>query len=134
MSVSKNPDACPVSILMSLLSGPWTMYILWVLCNRGPTRFGALKHLVEGISTKVLTERLRMLEAAEIIYRHYEPTVPPQVTYGLTERGQELIDVLHQLNTLAERWYGSEQPEHSNIQRERSIHTESSSMSNRESF
>lgn len=109
MSVSKNPDACPVNILMSLLSGPWTMYILWVLCNSGPTRFGALKHLVEGISTKVLTERLRMLEVAEIIYRHYEPTVPPQVTYGLTKRGQELIDVLHQLNVLAERWYGSEQ-------------------------
>ena len=111
MSVSKNPDACPVNILMSLLSGPWTMYILWVLCNSGPTRFGALKHLVEGISSKVLTERLRMLEAAEIIYRQYEPTVPPQVTYGLTERGQELIDVLHQLNALAERWYGSEQRE-----------------------
>ena len=109
MSVSKNPDACPISILMSLLSGPWTMYILWVLCNSGPTRFGALKRQVEGISTKVLTERLRMLEAAEIIYRYYEPTVPPQVTYGFTERGQELIDVLHQLNALAERWYGSEQ-------------------------
>ncbi|MBN3886513.1 MAG: helix-turn-helix domain-containing protein [Nostoc sp.] len=114
MSVSKNPDACPVSILMSLLSGPWTMYILWVLCNSGPTRFGALKRQVEGISTKVLTERLRMLEAAAIIYREYEPTVPPQVTYGLTERGQELIEILHQLNALAERWYGSEQQEHSN--------------------
>jgi DNA-binding HxlR family transcriptional regulator len=111
MSVSKNPDACPISILMSLLSGPWTMYILWVLCSSGPTRFGALKHLVTGISTKVLTQRLRMLETAEIIYRHYEPTVPPQVTYGLTERGQELIDVLHQLNALAERWYGSEERE-----------------------
>ncbi|MEH2323755.1 MAG: helix-turn-helix domain-containing protein [Nostoc sp.] len=117
MSVSKNPenpDACPVNILMCLLSGPWTMYILWVLCNSGPTRFGALKQLVEGISTKVLTERLRMLEAAEIIYRHYKPTVPPQVTYGLTERGQELIEILHQLNALAERWYGSAQREHSN--------------------
>lgn len=114
MSASTNPHACPISILMSLLTGPWTMYILWVLCNSGPTRFGVLKRQVEGISTKVLTERLRMLEAAEIIYRQYEPTVPPQVTYGLTERGQELIEILHQLNGLAERWYGSEQREHSN--------------------
>jgi DNA-binding HxlR family transcriptional regulator len=55
-----------------------------------------------------------MLEAAEIIYRQYEPTVPPQVTYGLTERGQELIEILHQLNVLAERWYGNEQKEHNN--------------------
>ncbi|MCY7393219.1 MAG: winged helix-turn-helix transcriptional regulator [Leptolyngbyaceae cyanobacterium CAN_BIN12] len=37
-------------------------------------------------------------------YRH-EPTVPPQVTYGLTERGLELCDVLDQLNALAESWY-----------------------------
>ncbi|QMS91873.1 helix-turn-helix transcriptional regulator [Nostoc edaphicum CCNP1411] len=126
MSASKNPDACPISILMSLLSGPWTMYILWVLGNSGPTRFGALKRQVEGISTKMLTERLRMLEAAEIIYRQYEPTIPPQVTYGLTERGQELIDVLHQLNALAERWYGSEQQ--SECKLKKPMHSPSASL------
>jgi len=101
-----DPRPCPVSILMSVLSGPWTMYILWVLSTQGPTRFGALKRRVEGISTKVLTERLRMLEQEQILFRHYEPTVPPQVTYGLTERGQELVSVLDQLNELAGRWYG----------------------------
>ena len=96
---------CPVSTLMAVLSGPWTMYILWVLSTSGPTRFGALKRRIEGISTKVLTERLRMLEQEGILYRHYEPTVPPQVTYGLTERGQELVGILDQLNDLAQRWY-----------------------------
>jgi DNA-binding HxlR family transcriptional regulator len=85
------------------------MYILWVLSTQGATRFGALKRQVEGISTKVLTERLRMLEQEKIIYRHYEPTVPPQVTYGLTDRGQELVSVLDQLNELAERWYANPQ-------------------------
>lgn len=97
---------CPVSILMDLLSGPWTMYLLWVLATAGPTRFGALKRQIEGISTKMLTERLRMLEQEEILYRQYEPTVPPQVTYGLTERGQELIVVLDKLDVLAQQWYG----------------------------
>jgi len=90
---------------MEVLSGPWTMYLLWVLSTNGPTRFGALKRRIEGISTKVLTERLRMLEQEGILYRHYEPTVPPQVTYGLTERGKELVTVLDQLNDLAQRWY-----------------------------
>lgn len=52
----------------------------------------------------MLTERLRGLEKAEIIYRHHNPTVPPQVTYGLTEEGQELTTVLDQLNTLAHQW------------------------------
>jgi DNA-binding HxlR family transcriptional regulator len=105
MSQSRNSSPCPVSLLMDVLSGPWTMYLLWVLSTNGPTRFGALKRRIEGISTKVLTERLRMLEQKEILYRHYEPTVPPQVTYGLTERGRELVGILDQLNDLALRWY-----------------------------
>ena len=52
----------------------------------------------------MLTERLRTLEKAQIIYRHHNPTVPPQVTYGLTEEGQELTTVLDQLNALAQQW------------------------------
>lgn len=93
---------------MSLLSGPWTLYILWVLCNKGPIRFGALRREIEGISTKVLTERLRMLEAEGIVYREYKPTIPPEVTYGLTARGGELMDIISQLDGLARRWYGQE--------------------------
>jgi len=83
------------------------MYLLWVLSTNGPTRFGVLKRRIEGISTKMLTERLRLLEQEGILFRHYEPTVPPQVTYGLTERGTELVGILDQLNDLAQRWYGS---------------------------
>lgn len=100
---------CPLSVLLSVLSGSWTMYILWVLAEDA-ARFGVLKRKVEGISTKVLTERLRMLEAEGILFRHYEATIPPQVTYGLTDRGRELIDILMQLNTLAQRWYPPKSP------------------------
>lgn len=103
---SKEVKRCPVSLLMDILSGPWTLYLLWVVATDGPIRFGALKRQVEGISTKVLTERLRLLERECIIYRHYEATVPPQVTYGLTDRGLELVQVLDQLGDLALRWYG----------------------------
>jgi DNA-binding HxlR family transcriptional regulator len=104
-----NLQPCPVSTLMDVLTGPWTMYLLWILSTHGPTRFGALKRLIDSISTKVLTERLRLLEQEGILYRHYEPTVPPQVTYGLTDRGQELVGILDQLNDLAIRWYGETQ-------------------------
>jgi DNA-binding HxlR family transcriptional regulator len=82
------------------------MYIIWTLSTAGPTRFGALRRQVEGVSTKMLTERLRMLEQEGIVHRHYEPTVPPQVTYSLTARSQELVAILDQLNGLAQRWYG----------------------------
>ena len=52
----------------------------------------------------MLTERLRNLEKTEIIYREHRPTIPPQVTYGLTKEGQELAAVLNQLNSLAQKW------------------------------
>ena len=108
MSNPNDHQNCPISILMSLLSGPWTLYILWAICNKGPIRFGALNREIQGISTKILTERLRMLEAEGILYRDYQPTIPPQVSYGLTARGQELMGIIEQLDTIAQRWYGPE--------------------------
>ena len=104
MRLSDSPPGCPMDAILRLLMGPWTTYILWVLCNDGPTRFGALKRRVSGISGKMLTERLRMLEQAGIIFRRYTPTIPPQVTYGLTRRGEELRAVLDDLNAVARRW------------------------------
>src|SRR5689334_14786071 len=97
-------SGCPMDSLLRLLTGPWTTYILWVLRSRGPTRFGELKRCVPGISAKMLTERLRMLEEARVVFRHYEPTIPPQVTYGLAPRGEELREALDMLNHVALRW------------------------------
>lgn len=84
------------------------MYILWVLEEKGTLRFGELRRAVEGISTKVLTDRLRMLESSGIVDRHYEPTVPPKVSYRLTSRGHELSEPLNQLCDIATRWYRNE--------------------------
>ena len=90
--------------LLRVLAGPWTIYILCRLHNNGETRFGEIKRQMPGISSKMLTERLRSLERAEIIFRHQAPTIPPQVTYGLTTEGRELTTILDQINTLAGRW------------------------------
>jgi len=90
--------------LLRLISGPWTTYLLWVLRQKGPMRFGALKRSVTGISSRVLTLRLRMLEEAGVVFRVHRPTIPPEVTYGLTERGAELGDVLDRLEVIARRW------------------------------
>ena len=109
MPLFKETAHCPMEALLTLLTGPWTFYILWILRSNGPTRFGALKRQIQGISSKVLTERLRMLEEAGVVYRTYRPMIPPQVTYGLTERAQDLIVVLDQLNTIAQNWYEQEQ-------------------------
>ena len=95
---------CPSEKLLILLAGPWTLKILWVLSNNGPTRFGKLRRKIDGISAKVLTERLRKLEQEEIIYRDYKPTIPPQVTYGLADKGKDLTQVLKLIDKIAQKW------------------------------
>ncbi len=100
------PPRCPKPTheLLQLLTRPWTMHILWVLSTSGPTRFGALRRQIDGISSRLLTERLRDLEEKGFIYRHYEPTIPPAVTYGLTKRMQEISGALDKLDELAHKW------------------------------
>jgi DNA-binding HxlR family transcriptional regulator len=97
----------PLAKLLRVLSSPWTMLLLHRLHTEGPMRFGELKRRLGAISTKTLTERLRMLEAEGWLHRHYEATVPPQVTYSLAKRVLELDPVMIQLDRIAERWYGS---------------------------
>jgi DNA-binding HxlR family transcriptional regulator len=96
--------ACPFHGLLCLLSGSWTSYILWLLQDRGTLRFGELKKSLRGISAKVLTERLRKLEEAGLVNRDHRPTIPPQVSYSLTPRGQALQGPLLQLRELATEW------------------------------
>jgi len=82
------------------------MHILWALSHNGPMRFGVLKGQIAGISARVLTERLRTLEGAGFVFRHYEQTIPPAVTYGITERMRDLEKVFVQLEGLARKWQG----------------------------
>ena len=96
---------CAISGLLELLTRPWTMHILWALGTHGPMRFGVLKKNVDGISSRVLTERLRTLEEAGFVFRHYEATIPPAVTYGITERMKDIEKVLTQLEGLARKWH-----------------------------
>jgi DNA-binding HxlR family transcriptional regulator len=90
--------------ILRLLAGPWTTYIVWILSERGMQRFGTLKRQVDGISTRMLTARLRLLEEYGVVSRHVVQTTPPQVSYDLTARGRELGAALTQLNGVAEKW------------------------------
>ena len=104
MPLPPSPMGCPMDALLRLLMGPWTTYILWALRQNGVMRFGAIRRTVQGVSAKVLTERLRMLEKAGVIYREYKPHIPPEVLYGLTPRGRQLGPILDNLDALAAKW------------------------------
>jgi len=103
---AQSPSPCAIGGLLELLTRPWTLHILWALSHNGPMRFGVLRRQVEGISSRVLTERLRTLEGAGFVFRHYEQTIPPAVTYGITERMKDIEKVLAQLEGLSRKWQG----------------------------
>lgn len=100
----KESASCPMDFILRMLMGPWTTYILYNLKTHGPQRFGELKRRVAGISAKMLTERLRTLEGASLVRRDYEATIPPKVTYSLTQRGHELDGVMGTLAEIGSRW------------------------------
>jgi len=102
----QTPSPCAIGGLLELLARPWTLHILWSLSTNGPMRFGVLRNNVARISSRVLTERLRTLEEKGFVFRHYEQTIPPTVTYGITERMQDIEKVLAQLEGLARKWQG----------------------------
>ena len=106
---AKTPSPCAIGGLLELLTRPWTMHILWALSTNGPMRFGVLRKNVDGISSRVLTERLRTLEEKGFVFRDYQPTIPPAVTYGITERMKDIEKVLVQLEGLARKWQGDAQ-------------------------
>jgi len=101
---TKTSSPCAISGLLELLTRPWTMHILWSLSTNGPMRFGVLKKNVDGISSRVMTERLRALEENGFVFRRYEPTIPPAVTYGITDKMKDIEKVLGQLESLARKW------------------------------
>jgi DNA-binding HxlR family transcriptional regulator len=96
--------------LLEVLARPWTMHILWALSSNGPARFGVLRRQIEGISSRVLTERLRLLEQNGFVYRDYEPSIPPSVTYGITKRMKDIQKVLSELDQLARKWKQEDLP------------------------
>ena len=104
---AKSKICCPMQKLLSLLSGPWTTYILWLIRSQGPQRFGQLRKHMPEISSKMLTQRLKMLEGEKILSRHQEETIPPKVTYSMTKRGKQLDKMLDEINKLAKKLYRS---------------------------
>lgn len=90
--LSCDSSSCPVSSCLKFLAGAWTHEILWQL-SRGPLRFGELKRALGGVSTKVLSDRLKDMEARGVLSRTVLPTSPPQVEYALTPLGREFAPI-----------------------------------------
>jgi DNA-binding HxlR family transcriptional regulator len=84
---------------ISLLGRPWTALILNVL-QEGALRFNELKAAASGPTDKVLSTRLKELEAKGLLERKVEPGPPVRVAYELTSQGRAFNEVARAI----ERW------------------------------
>jgi len=73
----------------------------------GTKRYNELTRNVVGISPKVLTENLRELEEDGILSRKVYPEVPPRVEYSLTEKGNDLRDVINAMMAYGNKYKNS---------------------------
>ncbi len=101
-------EMCPkYQSAMGLLGKRWTGLILRALIE-GPRRFTDIRTYVEGLSDRLLSERLQELEEAGIVERTVFPGPPVTVEYALTEKGRSLRPVLEALQRWADQWIATE--------------------------
>jgi DNA-binding HxlR family transcriptional regulator len=91
---------CSVAKALDLVGDRWNLLVVRELLLRGRCRYTDLLHGLPGIATNLLADRLRDLEHAGIVAREDAPPPVATTLFGLTERGEQLGPVLHELG----RW------------------------------
>ena len=88
---------------IELIGKRWTGAILLVLMD-GPLHFSEIRDLVPDISDRLLSERLKELEAEGIVERRVIDGAPVRVEYSLTDKGIALEPVVRSLKSWAHEW------------------------------
>ena len=88
---------------IELIGKRWTGAILFVLMD-GPLRFSEVKQLVPELSDRLLSERMKELEAEGVVERHVIDDTPVRVEYGLTKKGDAIEPVVRTLKSWANSW------------------------------
>lgn len=92
---------CPADPVLGFLAQKWLVNIIWLLGRQPELRFAELRrHLPGAVSAKVLSARLRDLEARGLIERDDKGTSPPHVSYRLSSAGQRLDATLTEAERL----------------------------------
>jgi DNA-binding HxlR family transcriptional regulator len=95
--------------LEDVLGCKWSVSVLQAIAA-GVERPGALERHIAGISTKILSERLRKLEAYGLISKSVQATKPPRTDYALTTHGTKVVALIAQVTALDEEIHRAERP------------------------
>ncbi|MCP3143853.1 winged helix-turn-helix transcriptional regulator [Pyxidicoccus xibeiensis] len=98
----KTGEECPLNRSMELLSGAWAPHVIYYLSAQ-PRRFGELRLDIADVSARVLSQRLRELEARGVVARTTVPTTPASAEYALTELGRELLPIIQAIADVGRR-------------------------------
>ena len=81
-------EVCRAGEALSVFGSRWTIEILSALYISGPRRFNQMKNLLEGISSRTLSDKLRYLADEGLVQRQVTEGTPIRVSYLLTEHGR----------------------------------------------
>lgn len=96
-------EFCPVRNVIARFGNKWAFLVLLVVHEHEVIRFNELRKAIPDVSSRVLSETLRILEADGLILRRVYPEVPPRVEYRLTEVGSSLIPIILELTEWAKK-------------------------------
>ncbi|ENX04478.1 hypothetical protein F900_00050 [Acinetobacter modestus] len=92
---------CPARLFFEKIADKWVLLIINILA-RETQHFNLLKKSIQGISPKVLSQKLKLLERDGFIVRQVQDTAPIRVDYSLTPLGLEVAKMAYQLKDWAE--------------------------------
>ena len=99
----------PVGRALRLLGDMWTLIIVFTLLS-GTKRFGELLEAMGNVSSKTLSQRLKMLEEIGFVQRQAFLEIPPRVEYRLTEKGLALVDIMEAIKQFGQRYLSEIEP------------------------
>lgn len=102
-----SPASASYRQLEDVVGCKWSVSVLQAVAA-GVSRPGALERHIQGISTKVLSQRLRKLTGYGLLDKQVYAEVPPRTEYALTQNGRKLVTIIGQIRLLDDDIRGSE--------------------------
>lgn len=98
------PQLCPLfQAALEVLAKPWNGLIMALLEEAGPLRFSELRDRLDSMGDRMLSARLKELEARGLVERTVTAGPPVKVTYALSELGRGFGDVHRALGRWGEK-------------------------------
>ena len=95
-------EICPIRNVVARFGNKWALLVILVISENDPIRYIELGRKIPDISSRELSNTLRILEADGLVERRFYQEVPPRVEYSLTETGRSLVPIIIKLTEWAQ--------------------------------